>query len=298
MYTYKNGTYNVTITHDGSRIKTGDSFIADHPDNIDCKITNWCDNPICRKYCHEKSDLSGKHGNIQLGIDVLKDLPAGVEIAIGGGATQSHPELPYFLTKLREIGLVPNLTINQYHFNDKQITKLLEWTSKKMYFGTGISYTNKNISNVLPFLKANTNAIWHMIAGINTPEEVLEIIKQSPNKPKILILGYKQFGNGIGYEQIHTKTVAEKIKQWYWRIHEFFKMDIVISFDNLAVQQLNIKRFFDEPTWDQFYQGDDGEASMYIDLVNEQAALSSRSSMRYNMQGKNIKQLFKEVNGH
>lgn len=46
-----------------------------------------------------------------------------------------------------------------------------------------------------------------------------------------------------------------------------------VSFDNLAISQLNIKRLMSEQEWKIFYMGDDGRdgelssASMYVDAV-------------------------------
>ena len=46
-------------------------------------------------------------------------------------------------------------------------------------------------------------------------------------------------------------------------------------FDNLALDQLNMHRFFDQESWNEFCQG---EHSMYIDAANQVFKPSSRSS--------------------
>jgi hypothetical protein len=71
---------------------------------------------------------------------------------------------------------------------------------------------------------------------------------------------------------------------------------LVVSFDNLAIEQLNLKRFFSEENWDKFYQGDDGSANLYIDLVEKQYALSSRSSERFPLTEKDtMKSIFEKI---
>lgn len=49
----------------------------------------------------------------------------------------------------------------------------------------------------------------------------------------------------------------------------------VISFDNLSIEQLNIKNKVSEEVWDNFYSGDDGTHTFYIDMVERKFAQSS-----------------------
>jgi hypothetical protein len=42
-------------------------------------------------------------------------MPAGVEIAIGGGSSLSHPEFDRLVRGLRDIGLIPSVTVNGRH---------------------------------------------------------------------------------------------------------------------------------------------------------------------------------------
>ena len=55
----------------------------------------------------------------------------------------------------------------------------------------------------------------------------------------------------------------------------------VVSFDNLAIKQLDAQRLMSEEDWEQFYMGDDGSATMYVDMVNREFAKSSTSTERY-----------------
>lgn len=70
----------------------------------------------------------------------------------------------------------------------------------------------------------------------------------------------------------------------------------VVSFDNLAIKQLNPKRLMSDEQWDQFYLGDDGKFSMYIDLVNQEFAKSSVSTERYPIAA-DIRDMFNKVKG-
>lgn len=54
-----------------------------------------------------------------------------------------------------------------------------------------------------------------------------------------------------------------------------------ISFDNLALKQLDVKNLVPRDKWDMFYMGDEGSSTMYVDMVNREFAANSTSETRY-----------------
>ena len=96
LNTYMNGNVRISIFDDGTRICENDLDYFDfaYPTSMDCKITNRC--PFMCPQCHEKSTPKGEHGDI-LNIDFIDKLRAGTEMAIGGGAVTTHPDLLPFL---------------------------------------------------------------------------------------------------------------------------------------------------------------------------------------------------------
>ena len=62
-----------------------------------------------------------------------------------------------------------------------------------------------------------------------------------------------------------------------------------MSFDNLALSQLNIKRFFLDVNWEIFNQG---EHSFYIDSVNGFYHPSSRNNEKIDWNNISIKDYF------
>ena len=73
-----------------------------------------------------------------------------------------------------------------------------------------------------------------------------------------------------------------------------------VSFDNLAIEQLKPRRLLTDEQYDEFYMGDDGSHTMYVDLVNNQFAVSSTATERFPVMD-NIKDMFdkvREVSGH
>ncbi len=160
--TYKNGNTSVTLFNDGTKVREYEG-IPDivHPESIDVKITNYCD--LGCDYCHESSTTEGKHADLDKLLEVLSDLPSGVELAIGGGNPLSHPGLVEFLTKLKERGIYANLTVNQGHLKPYQ--DLIKYLIKDdLVKGLGISITSNNFKYVEPLLKLTDNIVYHLIS--------------------------------------------------------------------------------------------------------------------------------------
>ena len=133
LYSYTNGNYQVTLLKDGTKIREckGSVFRPDFPESMDIKITNWCNMGEICTHCHEASYKNGKQGNLQDLLNRLVGLPPGVELAIGGGNPLSHDDLDVFLDRVRKMGLVPNITINELHLNEIVQELLLDWQGKK-----------------------------------------------------------------------------------------------------------------------------------------------------------------------
>ena len=69
----------------------------------------------------------------------------------------------------------------------------------------------------------------------------------------------------------------------------------VISFDNLALEQLDIKKQISNNQWNNIYMGDDGEFTFYIDLVKGTYAKNSISDEEYPINGMNISAMFEDI---
>ena len=71
------------------------------------------------------------------------------------------------------------------------------------------------------------------------------------------------------------KIMTKNQKWLYDNLADIINHFHVVSFDNLALEQLNVKRLLSKEQWDSFYMGDDGTYTFYIDLVNEMFGESS-----------------------
>ena len=285
---YKNGNYFVTIDLDsGTKIRSNDLdfFEADMPEAFDLKITNSCD--IGCKQCHEASTLDGKHGDI-MNAKFLDTLHPYTEIAVGGGNPLAHPDLIPFLEKCKKLKLIPSMTVNQIHFmKDQETIKYL--VDNKLIYGLGVSLVSANDAFINQINKY-PNAVIHVINGV---QPVSELRKLYDKGLKLLILGYKQFRRGVDF---YSDKVIAGENELYQELGELTKHFKVVSFDNLALKQLNPKRLLTEEEWNEYYGGEDGHFTMFVDLVDNKFSTSSTTPIekRHDLLD-NIQDMFKII---
>ena len=276
---YKNGNFNTKIFSDGTKVREteDDEFKAAFAENMDIKISNYCD--MGCKFCHEGSTRNGKLGDI-LNEKFIDTLHPYQEVALGGGDATSHPDLIPFLQKLKDKKVIVNMTVNQKHFEQKQdlIKRLID---EKLIYGIGVSLVNPT-NEFISLVKQYSNAVIHVINGVLKLSDVKAL---ADNNLKMLILGYKHLRRGNEwYNEDHENIVAKQmwLKENLADIINHFK---VVSFDNLAIEQLNVQRLMSKEEWDEFYMGDDGTMTYYIDMVERKFARSSTADFdkRYDL---------------
>lgn len=287
---YKNGDYNVVMLSDGSKIRFNDkdSFTPVAPESIDLKVTNKCFHNCVQ--CHENSTVNGKHGDI-MNLSFLDTMLPYSEVAIGGGNVLLHPDLIPFLKSLKERKLIANMTVNQIDFM-KNIDLMKSLVNSKLIYGLGVSLTDAS-DEFIAAIKEFPNAVIHIINGLIDMET---LYKLAFNDLKVLILGYKEFRRGETLYHENKPHIDMLKSQFYAMLPtiidgEWFEC---VSFDNLAIKQLNPKRFMSEDKWSEFYMGDDGFATMYIDAVERKFTKSSTSTERFEITD-DIKDMFNVV---
>ena len=284
---YKNGNYMVTLLSDGTKIRENDLdfFEPEFAENCDVKITDKCDGGCA--FCYEGCTPNGKHGDI-LNPKFLDTLHPYTELAINGNDL-SHPELPVFLQKMIDKHIIVNMTVNQVHF-ERHYPFIRFLVEQGAIHGLGISLrepTEEFINKVKDF----PNAVIHTINGVLSAKDY-EMLKD--NNLKVLILGYKHLRRGVDYYN-NNEDIVEKNMHWlYDNLEEMLKHFNVVSFDNLAIEQLEVKRLLSEEKWETFYMGDDGNYTFYIDMVEGVFARNSLSMERWPIMD-NIDDMFKKV---
>ena len=265
---YKNGNCLVTLLEDGSKTRSWEGEAKPlFPESIDLKITDYCDAGCA--FCHEKSTIQGRHASFDSIMQIVEGLPRGVEIAIGGGNPLDHPELADVLGELHGRGLVANMTVNAIHLADPLLINI---RGSGLIKGLGISYNPSEAALIKQ--KIDNNTVVHVIAGV---DDFFRVKRE--RFPKLLVLGYKEFGRGIRYKEtrVHSHKISlDRWKYWATRLLE----DSLVAFDNLALEQLNIKAHLTKEYWDEHYMGDDGRFTMYCDAVTNEYAVSSTSPRR------------------
>lgn len=276
---YKNGNFFTTILSDGTKIREteDDEFVPAFAENMDIKICNFCD--MGCPFCHEGSTTDGKFGDI-LNEKFINTLHPYQEVALGGGDATSHPDLIPFLQKLKEKKVIANMTVNQIHFENKQdlIRKLVD---EKLIYGLGVSLVSPT-KNFIELIKQYPNAVIHVINGVLSPSDVYAL---ENNNLKMLILGYKHLRRGNDYFESDMADIKVKQHWLYGNLESVLNGFKVMSFDNLAIEQLNVRRLMSDEEWNEFYMGDDGQMTYYIDMVERKFARSSTAAFdkRYDL---------------
>ena len=292
LCTYKNGNTATTILSDGTKIRKtyDDEFKPAFSESCDVKITDRCDGGCA--FCYEGCTSHGRHGNI-LNDTFINSLHGGTELALNGNDL-SHPHLVEFLSRVKDKGVIANLTVNQIHF-ERHYDFIKALVDKKLIWGLGVSLREPTDA-FINLVKTIPNAVIHTINGVLTERDINRLANHNL---KILILGYKTVGRGFDY---YTNNLAEIIKNV--RYLGFMLPTIIkenwfntVSFDNLAIIQLNVKKLMSKEEWEKFYMGDDGTFTFYIDLVNQTFSKNSviAKSKCFPIAGMNVDEMFAVV---
>lgn len=274
---YRNGNAVVTLDlRDGTRIieyPDNEPLILQTPLNIDIRVSTQCPygyNVETQKstcaFCHESALVDGQECHYGVLQQVLMDakLPRGTEIALG--VNEVTDNLVQFVRNLYRLGLVVNITMNERYilqYGDTGLKQMLPYV-----FGLGISYRSLQGCLSLPdWIAEYPHTVIHVINGIDDFDDVKELgIKYR----KLLVLGEKDFGFNRGKVNLGTP----EHKQWKSNIMQLTKIFDIVSFDNLGLQQLEIRGKITDEEYKSFYQG---EHSMYINAVEQYFAPSSRT---------------------
>lgn len=320
-YCYKNGNY---IVHKRGSLLTkracrfGENLVASFPDSIDLKISNKCSWGC--PYCHESSSPSGKIMDIGKTKEILSQLPElPIEIAIGGGNVLDSPkETIELIDWLNNRGNLTRITVNSKDLQTRSEDKIKIF-DKVGGIGISLDKLPSNPSDLIIddfsgipsikrylFSKIYSNDDWfkfpgaviHIIAGI-FPIDQLEDLFEYADTP-ILILGYKQWGRAKDTKlpediEEFSYIVKQQIYKQRLQDYEDFSKHRAIGFDNLALEQLNIRSALTDSEWNSIYMGEEGSHSMYIDAVKGEFARTSRSPERVSWDSVSLLDYFRSL---
>ena len=281
---YQNGNYMVYMFDDGTKVRETeeDDFIPAFSENTDVCLTKKCSQGCV--FCYEGCTKDGLHGRIDY--HFLDTLHAGTEVALNGN-DMDHPQLDELLHKLKDKGVFANITVSKNQFI-QNYEKIINYQKQELLYGIGIS-ANAFDDEFIKMLEGVENSVIHTIAGICTVEEYKKLFD---HRVKVLVLGYKNRGRGVDYLKKNNTDIYDNIQELNENLQEIAKNVLVLSFDNLAIEQLqNIHAVVGED-WDTFYMGDDGNYTFYIDLVAGTFAKNSCIDERFPIGDKSMDDMF------
>lgn len=286
--TYKNGNTTTTIYDDGTKthFTMDDEFEFEFPESHDISISQCCDNGC--EWCYYGCSPTGKHGKLT-GWKFFDSMRPYTEIAINL-QFPLHPDLESFLFEMRQRKIIVNATINQNHFMSDSGRELIEaYSDLGLIKGIGISLTNPTQDGFINEVKKYPNAVIHIIAGVTHPEDIGYLMGHGL---KLLILGYKKTERGKKFYDHSSTLIEDNIKWLESNLDEVINGFKIVSFDNLAIEQLHIKDRLTDKEWNMFYGGDDGTVTFFIDLVKGVFARNSLSQIVYPIGDKTIDEMF------
>lgn len=281
--TYTNGNYRVKIYNDGTKIRTTDAdhFSPSFAESMDMKVTDKCDGKC--SFCYANAYPTGKSVDMQdeRVLKFLDSIHPYTEVAINLN-NMSWNELPVFLKRLSDHKVIVNGTINIRHITRSNKATLMTWQDNGMIKGIGVSILTRQDLEVVPEVMFwLDNVVFHVVCGLIDEEFINTIIKDERfRKMKLLILGYKAIdGKGYIYFENNKDRIIANTEALRLNLAKLMDAVDVISFDNLAIEQLGIRDIVKDSEWNQHYMGDEGEFTFYVDMVNKQFAPSSTDSL-------------------
>lgn len=283
---YKNGNYIVSLYEDGTKIRETEDkdFIPAFSECCDMKITDKCDGGCA--FCYEGCTVNGQHGD--LNAEFLNHMHPYTELAINGNDL-THPDLIPFLKRMKEQKVVVSMTVNQKHF-ERNYDFIRNMSTKGLIYGVGISLSEAT-PDFIKLVKSIPNSVLHVINGIITPKDI-EML--ADNGLKMLILGYKRLRRGEEYYAKEEENILVN-QQWMKdHIAEIIDRFQVVSFDNLSIKQLDVRRLLTDEEWEEFFMGEDSEFTFYIDLVEKKFGKNSLTTERFDLID-NIDDMFNKI---
>lgn len=286
---YKNGNYTVTLFSDGSRSRKteGSAFIPSFAETIELKISNKYDGEH-QWFSSSKSDSPRDAKIMENDIEplpkYLKSIRPFTEVTIDGGYLD-HPEILALLVYLRRKRAVTKIIVGQDYFYSKNHLKyhrLLGWQQRGLMSNLGVILIDSEDTESLDKLKDFPNSTIIADVGMFSGIDLDNLEGRDLN---LLIRGYRVSDNNREFSE---KNMQEFEYNRAWLVKTIDSEAIPafkrISFDDLALLQLGIEdtRFTTkDKDNNNLYFGNDGEFSLYIDMVSGEFSSSAYSKERY-----------------
>lgn len=173
--------------------KENASYNCQGPELLDIAITNYCEKNCT--FCYRKSSITGKHMPIIMYEKLLKQaMECGVmQIALGGGNPNQHPQFVDILRLTRKYGIIPTYTTNGHGMTDE-----IYRVTKEVCGAMAVSYYQplEYLKQVVRKCKENNIKLnVHFVLGKESIEQAIILLTNPPAWVKdvnaIIFLNYK-----------------------------------------------------------------------------------------------------------
>lgn len=293
---YRNGNYTVYFDMDnGTKIRhipDGEAAEPEFPENCDIMISTKCIHEC--PWCYAGCNKDGKFGRLS-GWKFLEGVKPYTEMAINLNSPL-HPEIETFLADMKSKNVIVNATVSQATLMED--TEMLSWIKKMQVCGMlrGIGISLKNATNIHVIAGQLDNVVIHVINGMLTRHDCHSLYERREyGVSRILILGYKDTGNGGQFYKEHEKYIRHSMKWLKDELPRMFGVFEAVSFDNLALEQLDVKSLVTEDEWNANYMGDDGTVTFAINLVDGTFSPNSVSSKAWDINDRTLEDMLRIV---
>lgn len=168
------------------------------PELLDISITNYCERGC--SFCYRSSSINGKHMDIEEYTRLVKEAQQlGVlQIALGGGNPNQHPDFIEILRVTREHSIIPSYTTNGQGMNDEI------YKATKEYCGAlAVSWYSPYIDALEVIERSNENNIKiniHFMLNQSTIKEAISLLHNE------LILNRVNAVIFLNYKPIHSSS--------------------------------------------------------------------------------------------
>ena len=172
------------------------------PELLDISITNYCERSC--GFCYRSSSPLGKHMRLSEYASLIDQASKMdvLQVALGGGNPNQHPEFIKILELTRKSGIIPSYTTNGEGMSDA----ILESTAE--YCGAmAVSYYPSNGNDFYDDLFARSSDFQiktnlHLIISTSTVDDIEFLLEYPPSwfdkVNACVFLSYKPVGRGIG----------------------------------------------------------------------------------------------------
>ena len=309
---YKNGNYNIIMLEDGTKLRfgLGDTLDPEYPECIDMTISKRCNNEC--SFCYMNCTKNGKDfdfddPNVR---HILDQIHPYTELAVNWNSSVPD-KFEEFLRYMSERHVIVNVTIHQDDFI-READYIRSLQKNDLIHGVGVSYRGLH-GMMQSALQKVDNVVLHIVFGVVNVDsvedflnDIQECMPDQINNIGLLLLGYKRMGRGrvLASNKDVSTVIEHNIFEWrkFWTWPEyayrrgyFFDTLKSISFDGLALDQLNIRQVIDEEIYKRFYAGNEGAYSFYLDMVDMTYAQSSIIENHQPIGNKSIQEMFESI---